>query len=51
MEVPTGSHIRRWRKSLGITQSKVSKMSGVAQSIIAKIENETVDPGCQLYVN
>ncbi|MEC7178360.1 MAG: helix-turn-helix domain-containing protein, partial [Candidatus Thermoplasmatota archaeon] len=44
MEVPTGSHIRRWRKSLGITQSKVSEMSGVAQSIIAKIENETVDP-------
>ncbi|DAC29439.1 MAG TPA: CBS domain-containing protein [Candidatus Poseidoniaceae archaeon] len=44
MEVPTGSHIRRWRKSLGITQTKLSGMSGVAQSIIAKIENEVVDP-------
>mgnify|MGYP006226656197 FL=1 len=44
MEVPTGSHIRRWRKSLGITQTKLSAMSGVAQSIIAKIENEVVDP-------
>ena len=44
MEVPTGSHIRRWRKSLEITQTKLSDMSGVAQSIIAKIENEVVDP-------
>lgn len=44
MEVPTGSHIRRWRKGLGITQSRLSEMSGVAQSIIAKIENESVDP-------
>ena len=44
MEVPTGNHIRRWRKSLEITQTKLSVMSGVAQSIIAKIENEVVDP-------
>ncbi|MEC8242482.1 MAG: CBS domain-containing protein [Candidatus Thermoplasmatota archaeon] len=44
MEVPTGSHIRRWRKSLEITQTKLSDMSGVAQSVIAKIENESVDP-------
>ena len=44
MEVPTGSHVRRWRKSLGITQSKLSEMCGVAQSVIAKIENEVVDP-------
>ena len=44
MEVPTGNHIRRWRKSLDITQTKLSEMSGVAQSIIAKIENESVDP-------
>ena len=44
MEVPTGSHVRRWRKGLNITQSKLSEMSGVAQSVIAKIENEAVDP-------
>jgi len=44
MEVPTGSHVRRWRKGLGITQSKLSEMSGVAQSVIAKVENEAVDP-------
>ena len=24
MEVPTGNHIRRWRKSLDITQTKLS---------------------------
>tara|TARA_B100001564_G_C20514301_1_gene612136 strand:+ start:367 stop:927 length:561 start_codon:yes stop_codon:yes gene_type:complete len=44
MEVPTGSHIKRWRKSLTITQSRLAELSGVAQSIIAKVENEVVDP-------
>ena len=44
MKFTTGSHIRRWRKSLEITQTKLSDMSGVAQSVIAKIENEIVDP-------
>ena len=44
MEVPTGSHIKRWRKSLSITQAELSELSGVAQSIITKIENDVVDP-------
>lgn len=44
MEVPTGKHIKRWRKSLRLTQSQLSQNCGVAQSIIAKIENEAVDP-------
>ena len=44
MEVPTGRHIKRWRKSLDITQSQLSDLSGVAQSIITKVETETVDP-------
>ena len=44
MEVPAGSHIRRWRKSLSMTQAKLAELSGVAQSIIAKVENEAVDP-------
>jgi len=44
MEVPTGRHIKRWRKSLNITQSQLSDLSGVAQSIITKVETETVDP-------
>ena len=44
MEVPTGKHIRRWRKSLELTQFQLSELSGVAQSIIAKVETEAVDP-------
>ena len=44
MEVPTGKHIRRWRKSLKLTQFQLSDLSGVAQSIIAKVETEVVDP-------
>ena len=44
MEVPTGSHIRRWRKSLSMTQARLAELSGVAQSIIAKVEKEVVDP-------
>ena len=44
MEVPTGKHIRRWRKSLELTQFQLSELSGVAQSIIAKVETEVVDP-------
>ena len=44
MDVPTGKHIRRWRKSLELTQFQLSELSGVAQSIIAKVETEAVDP-------
>jgi predicted transcriptional regulator len=44
MEVPTGKHIRRWRKSLSLTQFQLSELCGVAQSIIAKVETEVVDP-------
>ncbi len=44
MEVPTGKHIRRWRKSLELTQFQLSELCGVAQSIIAKVETEVVDP-------
>ena len=42
MEVPTGNHIRRWRKSLSMTQARLAELSGVAQSIIAKVENEPI---------
>ena len=44
MEVPTGKHVRRWRKSLELTQFQLSELSGVAQSIIAEVETEAVDP-------
>ena len=29
MEVPTGKHIKRWRKSLRLTQSQLSQNCGV----------------------
>lgn len=36
--------IKRRRKLLGLTQMQLSKLSGVSQSLIAKIESGTVDP-------
>jgi len=44
MEIPTGKHLKRCRKSLGLTQTELSQLSGIAQSVIAKVENESVDP-------
>lgn len=44
MEVPTGASLRRKRKELGLTQKNLSEISGLTQSVIAKIETETVDP-------
>ena len=44
MEIPTGKHLKRCRKSLGLTQNELSQLSGIAQSVIAKVENESVDP-------
>jgi predicted transcriptional regulator len=43
MEIPTGKHLKRCRKSLGLTQLELSQLCGVAQSVIAKVENESVD--------
>jgi len=36
--------IKHIRKKLGITQSELSKLSGVSQSLIAKIEAGKIDP-------
>ena len=44
MEIPTGKHLKRCRKSLRLTQTELSQLSGIAQSVIAKVENESVDP-------
>lgn len=44
MEIPTGGYLRQWRKSLGLTQSMLAERSGLTQSVIAKVENEVVDP-------
>ena len=43
LEIPTGKHLKRCRKSLGLTQTELSELCGVAQSVIAKVENEGVD--------
>lgn len=44
MEIPTGGYLRQWRKSLGLTQAMLAEHSGLTQSVIAKVENEVVDP-------
>lgn len=44
MEVPTGASLKRKRKRLGLTQKQLSEISGLTQSVIAKIETESVDP-------
>jgi len=38
------SRIRELRKKLGITQNALARMSGVSQSLIAKIESGRLDP-------
>lgn len=36
--------IKRIRKSLGLTQTELSKRAGVSQSLVAKIEGDRVEP-------
>ncbi|MDQ1278881.1 MAG: hypothetical protein QG670_141 [Thermoproteota archaeon] len=40
----TVEDIRRLRKIAGLTQKELSKKAGVSQSLIARIENNSVDP-------
>ena len=40
----TAEDIRKLRKIVGLTQKELSKKAGVSQSLIARIENRTVDP-------
>jgi predicted transcriptional regulator len=43
MEIPSGKQLKRCRKSLGLTQTELSELCGISQSVIAKVENESVD--------
>ncbi len=40
----TGSHLRRLRKEVGLTQRQLAQLVGVSQAHIAKVENSKVDP-------
>ena len=40
----TSEDLRRMRKNLGLTQKELAKKAGVSQSLIARIENKSVDP-------
>jgi predicted transcriptional regulator len=40
----TAEDIRRLRKQFRLTQKKLAEKAGVSQSLIARIENKTVDP-------
>lgn len=39
------SELRRLRRKLGISQAELARRSGVSQSLIARVESGSVDPG------
>ncbi len=42
--IPTPEEIRRYRISLGLTQSELARRAKVSQSLIARIESGEIDP-------
>ncbi|MDY6774480.1 MAG: CBS domain-containing protein [Halobacteria archaeon] len=44
MDLPTPERLRETRKSLGLTQDELAEMADVSQPLIARIENDDVDP-------
>jgi predicted transcriptional regulator len=45
MKLPDVTELRALRKKLGISQSELSRRSGVSQSLIARLESGSVDAG------
>lgn len=41
---PDLAEIKRMRKRIGMTQSELARLSGVSQSLLAKIESERINP-------
>lgn len=44
MKIPTAEDLKRKRLELGLTQSTLARRAGVSQPLIARIENNDVDP-------
>lgn len=43
-KIPTGEELKKLRKESKLTQKKLADLAGVSQSLIARIENNDVDP-------
>lgn len=44
IKIATSDEIRKYRKTLGLTQKQLALKSGVSQSLISRIENNDLDP-------
>ena len=44
MELPTPEDLRRRRKAVGLTQAELARRADVSQPLIARVENDDVDP-------
>ncbi|MHA1835992.1 MAG: helix-turn-helix domain-containing protein, partial [Candidatus Odinarchaeia archaeon] len=42
--IPTGDDVKRLRKKAGLTQTELAKKANLSQSLIARIESDSVDP-------
>ncbi len=42
--IPTSEDIKNYRKKAGLTQAELARKSNLSQSLIARIESNTVDP-------